>query len=165
MNDCSMYICGVFQPSPAQEDCACVDAVWPSTEPESWSGDTSGTKDDAAGGTVIGYEYVNEPSEPPIAQVPDGLSEVAADEPAGPPSVVVVAVAASTTCGAAQPPVASGVADFAIVAVGVARVTAAETDWVAGSSVEASGVSLRQETTCGVVSAHAGNSASDRSSP
>src|SRR5215468_1954512 len=87
----------VDQPSPAHDACACVAAVCPSTADESYDNPTLGTSDDAAGGTTTGYEYVNAPETPPAAHVPEGFSDVAAYDPAVPPSCPAPGDATSTT--------------------------------------------------------------------
>ena len=53
-NDCSTNAVGIDHPSPIQDDCACVEAVCPSTPPESYASATVGTSVDGAGGTLIG---------------------------------------------------------------------------------------------------------------
>ena len=54
VKDSSMNEAGVENPSPAQEDWAWVEAVCPSTPAESYPTETCGTREERAGGTLIG---------------------------------------------------------------------------------------------------------------
>jgi hypothetical protein len=116
-----------------------------------------GTSEDAAGGTESGYEYVNVPDEPPADHDPDAFKLVALNVPPAPPPSPVAGVDVAANTIALGATAALDSAERVLVeVVCAASVNDADTELLAASFTDDSGVSVRQAGTFGVVKAQAG---------
>ena len=67
----------ISKPSPTGLAWLFVEAVRPSTLPESYDSDSDGDGPAAAGGTAMSYDQVKAPDEPPASQLEAGESGLA----------------------------------------------------------------------------------------